>query len=158
MKRATFLAITAALVLCGCEYIKGTDEHLKVEGQKAAAALLKDPSSAQFRNVKVSDKTVCGEMNGKNSFGAYTGFEPFMYEYARASLTPPGENYELFERANEYVKQGLMLDKANWLEKFELCQAGKLTLSTSIALQTKYLDESKALNEKMKSAGPEQQR
>ena len=157
MKRAAFLAISAALTLCGCDYIPGTEEHLKAEGQKAASALLKDPSSAQFRNVKVSGKTVCGEMNGKNSFGAYTGFEPFMYESTGASLTPPGENYDFFDKTNERVQQEFLLHKAQWREEYDLCQAGKLTLSTSIDLQTKYLDKSKALNEKMKAAEAEPQ-
>jgi hypothetical protein len=46
----------------------------------------KDPGSAQFRNVRAADLTledgtkerrVCGEVNGKNSFGAYVGFTMF---------------------------------------------------------------------------------
>lgn len=35
---------------------------------------LKDPSSAQFRN----QIGFCGEVNSKNSFGAYTGFKRFI--------------------------------------------------------------------------------
>jgi hypothetical protein len=43
---------------------------------------LKDPDSAQFRNLWFgSDKqygnSLCGEMNAKNSYGGYTGFYPF---------------------------------------------------------------------------------
>lgn len=42
---------------------------------------LKDPSSAQFRDIKYrADKgawTICGEVNAKNSMGAYTGFQKF---------------------------------------------------------------------------------
>lgn len=54
--------------------------------QGALAYGLKDPSSAQFRNIRAVDVTlengtkerrVCGELNGKNSFGAYVGFEMF---------------------------------------------------------------------------------
>lgn len=43
----------------------------------------KDASSVQVRNVKVAQSGlpggshVCGEFNGKNSYGAYVGFEPF---------------------------------------------------------------------------------
>lgn len=41
---------------------------------------LKDPMSAQFRNVKLTkDGNVCGEVNGKNSYGAYSGFVSFYY-------------------------------------------------------------------------------
>ncbi len=43
---------------------------------------LKDQSSAQFRNAYVSNKSgapvVCGEVNAKNSFGGYSGFERFI--------------------------------------------------------------------------------
>lgn len=43
---------------------------------------LKDPSSAEFRNVFVSRKggapVVCGEVNSKNSFGGYVGFQRFV--------------------------------------------------------------------------------
>lgn len=43
---------------------------------------MKDPSSTQFRNLFAitrgrGDDTVCGEINAKNSYGAYTGFREF---------------------------------------------------------------------------------
>lgn len=49
--------------------------------QKASYNLM-DPSAAQFRNMfaisrGMGDDTVCGEMNAKNAYGAYTGFKPF---------------------------------------------------------------------------------
>ena len=44
---------------------------------------LKDPSSAQFRNVyfhrnKGQPPITCGEVNSKNGFGGYVGFQPFL--------------------------------------------------------------------------------
>lgn len=44
---------------------------------------LRDPDSAQFRNVVVtsagiSPGTVCGEVNGRNAFGGMTGFQRFI--------------------------------------------------------------------------------
>lgn len=43
---------------------------------------LKDPASAEFRNSFVSNAigapVVCGEVNAKNSFGGYTGFQRFV--------------------------------------------------------------------------------
>jgi hypothetical protein len=46
-------------------------------------ALLKDPDSAKFRNVVVTrlsggNLMLCGEVNSKNAFGAYTGFKGFI--------------------------------------------------------------------------------
>ncbi|WP_286936162.1 hypothetical protein [Achromobacter sp. UBA4530] len=37
-------------------------------------ATLKDPDSAKFRN----QKSFCGEVNAKNSFGGYTGFKRYI--------------------------------------------------------------------------------
>lgn len=43
---------------------------------------MKDPSSAQFRNIKIKSDSlvdeVCGEVNGRNSMGGYVGFSLFI--------------------------------------------------------------------------------
>ncbi|WIX34939.1 hypothetical protein QO259_09975 [Salinicola sp. JS01] len=81
MKRtiATMVAIAAlGSALAGC------DSDLEKEAKKAVANQLRDPDSAKFRNVvggqgvNHSD-TVCGEVNGKNGFGAYVGYRKFIY-------------------------------------------------------------------------------
>jgi hypothetical protein len=53
------------------------------KGKDAVRAKLKDPESAQFRNVffhRGADNIpmACGEVNGKNSFGGYEGFQRFV--------------------------------------------------------------------------------
>lgn len=58
---------------------------------KAAAAYfadtMREPSSATFRNVFLGKRppptktikiVVCGEVNGRNGYGGYTGFQPFI--------------------------------------------------------------------------------
>jgi hypothetical protein len=63
---------TLALAMAGCG---GNDID---RARTAVADHLKDPDSAKFRNERqVSDGSVCGEVNGKNGFGAYSGFAPF---------------------------------------------------------------------------------
>ena len=52
-------------------------------GKEAVKAKLKDPSSAQFRSVyfhRGADgiPVTCGEVNSKNSFGGYGGFQRFV--------------------------------------------------------------------------------
>lgn len=52
-------------------------------GKAAVKAKLKDPSSAQFRNVyfhRGADgiPMTCGEVNSKNSFGGYSGYQRFV--------------------------------------------------------------------------------
>ncbi len=51
--------------------------------QDAVRDSLKDPSSAEFRNVffhayQGNTPIVCGEVNAKNSFGAYMGYQGFL--------------------------------------------------------------------------------
>lgn len=49
------------------------------KGQEAVLAKLKDPRSAEFRNLRpaVTGLYLCGEVNAKNSYGGYTGFKKF---------------------------------------------------------------------------------
>lgn len=48
----------------------------------AVRAKLKDPDSADFRDVNFyaggGTPVACGEVNAKNGFGGYTGYEPFL--------------------------------------------------------------------------------
>jgi hypothetical protein len=67
------------LALAGCSQF--SEEARAIEkAESAVADKLKDPESAQFRNVEpCPDNPIwyTGEVNGKNSFGAYAGFERF---------------------------------------------------------------------------------
>lgn len=76
----------AALTLAGCD-----GDKIK-KAQALAAAQLKDPNSAQFRNVRTKNIFVCGEINGKNSFGAYNGFARFYATDSSASIDPQDNN------------------------------------------------------------------
>lgn len=68
-----FMMVSVLALLAGC----GDDTIEK--GRAAAAFQLKDPGSAQFRGDYVtSTGSVCGEINGKNSFGAYVGFKRYL--------------------------------------------------------------------------------
>lgn len=89
--RAAILTTVALLVIAGCDRIPGTEANRIAKGEQVAAALLIDPSSAQFRKTflrpgpKAKDEkaegprwVVCGEINGKNRNGAYVGFSRFL--------------------------------------------------------------------------------
>lgn len=46
--------------------------------ETVADRVLKDPGSAQYRNVKVfPSQYACGEVNARNSLGGYTGYADF---------------------------------------------------------------------------------
>jgi hypothetical protein len=58
------------------------------EAKIAVRGILKDPASAQFKNLKInSTGDVCGQFNAKNSFGGYGEFEYFRYEVKNKLLT-----------------------------------------------------------------------
>ncbi len=65
-----------ALLIAACSKPQN-DSDLKAA---FAASALKDPSSVQLRNVQANSEVICGEFNSKNSYGAYAGFEPFVFK------------------------------------------------------------------------------
>lgn len=78
MKAAPSIFIICAAMLAGCKPSISEEDKVK----NAVAERLRDPSSAQFRNVKTGERRgmyhVCGEVNGKNAYGAYSGYERFV--------------------------------------------------------------------------------
>lgn len=67
----------------------------------------KDPGSAQYRNLFISGKSMrvlCGEVNAKNSYGAYNGFnrfystgDPLFTKIGSSSSSSSSENFLLNE-------------------------------------------------------------
>lgn len=64
---------------------QSTQEKIIELGKDAVRERLKDPESANFRNLNIhkgrspveNTYYVCGEVNSKNGFGGYAGFAPF---------------------------------------------------------------------------------
>lgn len=48
-----------------------------------------DPDAVQFRHIRTGNGAICGELNAKNAFGAYVGFQPF-FQMDFASSAPGG--------------------------------------------------------------------
>lgn len=82
------VAILSVLALASCG-------DGRIDSAKALAAdSMKDPAAAQFRNVRRSTtdaEDVCGEVNGKNSYGAYTGFKRFVVAGGNAFMEGDGD-------------------------------------------------------------------
>lgn len=82
------------------EMANGNYTNFVAQAKQALTKDFKDPSSVQYRGLFVSGTTLpvlCGEVNGKNSYGAYTGFKRF---YTTADgmimqIDSPKENYAL---------------------------------------------------------------
>lgn len=67
------------------------------------AAEMKDPETVKFRNLTLSPTklAICGEVNGKNGFGAYSGFIPFyvMRQSGASALGSDPENIKFIRIA-----------------------------------------------------------
>jgi|SRR5262245_14550605 len=92
MKRAIALFLLAGLA-AGCNSVTTgslspmSDQEAIALARKRVTESLKDPSSVQFgahfdrktQQMGVVFDRVCGTVNAKNSFGAYTGEQTFSY-------------------------------------------------------------------------------
>lgn len=103
------------------EFLKENSESSAIEKVKIMIAdLMKDPESTKFRNVRVVeykgrfDKgavaspkeryVICGELNGKNSYGGYVGFKSFVAGIDEAMIERTGGRYE---KTNRDLNTGL---------------------------------------------------
>ena len=114
--------------------LRASDRHKEgaqippeIEQAKAlVASVLFDPDAAKFRSLErhaaaFADQppvSICGEVNGKNRFGAYVGFRRFVVDLkARAVKIDPG-NPETFDDADAKMEEckGYAADrlKAAW--------------------------------------------
>lgn len=80
------LLLLLLLCLGGCGNEPKEDPEIAFAMQ-AFSAGMKDPDSAQFRNLKkFSQGVVCGEYNAKNGDGAYIGYRVFISSYSRQNF------------------------------------------------------------------------
>lgn len=91
--------------------VAATKAELITRLQDKVAATLKDPSSAQFRNINLVERTttLCGEVNAKNSFGGYVGFRPFVAS-EQAAFVQPAECTDDRQRGSSVESQIRSLD------------------------------------------------
>ena len=90
--RLSLAAIAGCLALTACVNANDTPVNTRPTPvtaqdrgvvQSAIIDGMKDPGAAQLRNLVAYDlsgdqgRAICGELNGKNSFGAYVGYQPF---------------------------------------------------------------------------------
>ncbi|MCA0405307.1 MAG: hypothetical protein LCH39_04055 [Proteobacteria bacterium] len=96
------LSVAAALCVSVQANAQSQDEEIALteKAKDLVSRSLKDPSSAQFRDVYLmpkpkGGKCVCGWVNSKNSFGGYVGFRRFISD-GTADLTTMDEDSPLF--------------------------------------------------------------
>ncbi len=116
MKRFITFILTAMITIScatGSQIVMATPTQLTAqqvhEVKSKVAALLRDPSSTEFRNIRAANAVlednrnviaVCGEVNGKNAFGGYVGFTPFLGSFENGIFTvkelASGEGRDLY--------------------------------------------------------------
>jgi hypothetical protein len=96
--RQSSMNIVNALAESTDSYLKSKSESEALSAaQESLKQSLKDPSSAQFRNVRLvtfgSGKVICGEVNAKNSYGGYVGFKRFVASPYQSETERTGGRY-----------------------------------------------------------------
>lgn len=77
-----WFAVLIALLVIGAPFailaLQQSDYSIEEDARERLAMHLKDSDSARFRNVRwMTSKSMCGEVNAKNGFGAYAGYSTF---------------------------------------------------------------------------------
>lgn len=83
-------------------------EGVEAKGKESVASNLLDPSSAMFRNLQVKSfaegYVLCGEVNAKNRYGGYVGFQPFVAGTNSATMLYRGKYAEINYAANAGIR------------------------------------------------------
>lgn len=82
-----YLLLASVVFIAGCESVSTTPIQSAPNFQRiaedAVRESMKDPESVRFKDtyqayqLSNGDVAVCGEVNGKNSYGGYTGYTPY---------------------------------------------------------------------------------
>lgn len=72
----SIIILTTAIISSAAEPAKKKPSIKEL--RDAVSYNLKDPSSSQFRSEIFHGNSLCGEINTKNSYGAYIGFKRFI--------------------------------------------------------------------------------
>lgn len=80
----------------------GVDQAIN-DVKQAIADGMKDPDSAKFRNVRIKPyhggQIACGEVNSKNSYGAYVGYQRFAASHEDFVLEDADSKYHAINDA-----------------------------------------------------------
>lgn len=132
------------LILILLFMLPGCDSKSISEAKIAIEKDLKDPSSAEYRNIlEYSDSIVCGEYNAKNGYGAYVGYTEFIFYYGHVLTTPSVSDTELLCSNNPkkiYIYQYLRAERLCKESRIE-SKACQLAEEASLRYKEKYPNE-----------------
>lgn len=84
------------IFVSGCFILTSCGGGLEDQAKQGLAPILKDASSAQFIELrKDSSGMICGQVNSKNSYGAYAGYSYFYVWNELAFVDDESQNIHL---------------------------------------------------------------
>ena len=101
----------SCLIFLSCMEANANQIRVVIEkGKSAVSYAMKDPESTKFREITVHKKSsgpymVCGQINAKNSYGGYIGYQGFMVSVGsgKAVVTLERDKYFPFETVWEAI-------------------------------------------------------
>jgi hypothetical protein len=99
-------SIRNSSLMAAKRYASETSQFLEKNGkektitaaQESVRKKLKDPDSAKFQNTRITDynggRVVCGEVNAKNIYGGYVGYNVFVAGISGAYLLETSGDYQ----------------------------------------------------------------
>ena len=94
MSSKVLWSIVAVIALSFLAFKTFGDSDRIAKAKAQVATQLKDPASAQFKDVEDVGGRVCGQVNARNAFGGYTGFFQFYVKGDEVLLAEPGPDPE----------------------------------------------------------------
>ena len=93
------VAFVALIVMGAWSMLAEEDKTsaIRVQARMAIQERLKDPGSAEFRNIVSSETVACGEVNAKNAFGGYVGFTRFLHTAGGITMLDESQDKASFD-------------------------------------------------------------
>jgi hypothetical protein len=122
--------MTKKIIICSLIistlFVAGCDPKV-YEAKREIASAMRDPSSAEFRNVVVFPVTngnmVCGEVSGKNGFGAMAGFMHFLYRAPLMRIATNSQDNFAIHQCCKVLRETGALGTAKNTKDIEGCAA-----------------------------------
>lgn len=100
-----------ALACAGAPALAQNYGAMVSKAKSAVSRDFKDPEAAKFRNVGIYKSTtgkggvsVCGEVNAKNSFGAYVGYKRFVVDDDLVEIEDDGSSVLVTALCHQVVR------------------------------------------------------
>lgn len=85
------VTLGGALAACDSKPRVSMIDAQETRAKDAVRGRLRDPYSAEFRNIYRAGDTVCGQVNARNGFGGMAGYAPFIVAPGDVHIGEPGD-------------------------------------------------------------------